>query len=153
MIDIPEIIHTTAQPAAVIHLTVPRSEIQKVMGPGYAELMSTLDAQGIKPAGRWFTHHFRMQPETFDFEIGVPVAEPVKAAGRVNPGELPARRVARTIYHGPYEGLSSAWGEFDRWIKANGLTPDGSVWERYVTDPGVESDSAKYETELMRPLV
>lgn len=51
-----------------------------------------------------------MDPDTFDFEVGVPVAAPVAAAGRVKPGELPAATVARTVYHGDYSGLGEAWG-------------------------------------------
>ena len=49
------------------------------MGPGYQELMDTLTAQGIQPTGPWFTHHLRMDPEVFDFELGVPIAAPVTA--------------------------------------------------------------------------
>jgi effector-binding domain-containing protein len=94
-----------------------------------------------------------MQPDVFDFEIGVPVAATVKQEGRVAPSEWPALRMVRTIYRGPFEGLPAAWGEFDKWNKANGHETDGSVWERYITDPSQEADSSKYETELMRPLV
>lgn len=42
------------QIAAVIHITVPRSEIRNVMAPGLAELMAAAAAQGLKPAGPWF---------------------------------------------------------------------------------------------------
>jgi len=92
------------------------------MGPGIAELLAAVAAQGIVPAGPWFTHHLRMDPATFDFEICVPVTAPVAASGRVKAGHLPATTVARTTYHGPYEGLGGAWGEFDAWIAANGHT-------------------------------
>ena len=53
------------------------------MGPGIAELMATVAAQGVKPAGPCILHHFAMHPDTFDFEIGVPVTCPVTLAGRV----------------------------------------------------------------------
>ena len=46
MLERPQIIQTTAQPIAVIRLTVPREEIQKVMGAGYRELMAAVAAQG-----------------------------------------------------------------------------------------------------------
>ena len=103
MLDKPHIAQTAAQATAVIRITVPREEIQNVMGSGYGELMAAVAAQGIAPAGPWFTHHLRNPADTFDFEIGVPVAAPVAAAGRVKPGELRAATVARTVYRGPYE--------------------------------------------------
>ncbi len=153
MIDTPHITETTAQPAAVIHLTIPREQIQEVMGPGIGEVYAAIAAQGIAPAGPWYSHHLRMDPEIFDFEIGVPVLAPVTAAGRVKPGQLPAATVARTIYHGDYEGLGAGWGEFMAWIEAEGLTQAPDLWECYLTDPGSDPDPNTWRTELNRPLV
>ena len=153
MLDKPQIVHTTTQHTAVIRLTIARAEIQKVMGPAIAEVMSTLAAQHLAPIGPVFSYHFRMDPEVFDFEVGVPVASPVSAQGRVQPGQLPAAVVARTIYHGPYEGLGAAWGEFIAWIAAAGHTQAPSLWETYAAGPESEPDSAAFRTELNRPLV
>src|ERR1700738_3101892 len=82
-LDLPQITQTAAQQTAIIRLTIPRREIRKVMGPGIRELMAAVAGQGVAPAGPWFTHHVRMDPEVFDFEIGVPVVTPVAAVGRV----------------------------------------------------------------------
>ena len=98
MIDTPAITTTREQATAVIHLTIPRAEIQQAMGPAHQELFSTLAAQGMTPAGPWFSHHFRMDPATFDFEVGVPVSGPVASTGRVASSRLPATRVVRTVY-------------------------------------------------------
>ena len=54
-----------------------------------------------------------MDPDTFDLEIGVPVTALVSVASRVKAGQSPAATVARTFYHGPCEGLGSAWAELD----------------------------------------
>lgn len=153
MLDAPHITQTETQLTAVIRLTVPREQIREVMGPGYQELMAVLADQGIAPAGPWLTHHLRMDPDVFDFEIAVPVTAPVSPAGRVRPGRLPAARVARTVYHGPYEGLPDAWGEFYGWITAQGLTPDDGLWEVYVAGPESGPDPANWRTELNRPLI
>src|SRR6266542_2106817 len=142
MLDTPQITEAAAQQTAVIHLTIPRAEIRNVMGPGIGELMAAIAAQGIAPAGPIFSHHLRMDPDTFDFEIGVPVTTPVAAAGRVKPGQLPATKVARTVYRGPYEGLGAAWGEFDAWIAAQGLKPGPDLWECYVAGPESGPDPA-----------
>jgi len=153
MLDKPQIAKTAAQPTAIIRLTFPREEIRNVMGPGIAELMAAVAAQGIAPAGPWFTHHLRMDPDTFDFEIGVPVTAPISAAGRVKAGQLPAATVARTVYHGAYEGLPSAWAEFIAWITAEGHTQGPDLWECYVAGPESNPDPAAWRTELNRPLI
>lgn len=153
MLDTPLITQSVAQITAIIRLTIPRDEIRNVMGPGFGELMATLAAQGIAPVGPLFSHHLRMDPDIFDFEISVPVTTPVAAAGRVRPSQLPATKVARTVYHGAYEGLGAAWGEFEAWIAANGYTPASDLWECYVTGPESNPDPATWRTELNRPLI
>jgi effector-binding domain-containing protein len=152
MIDTPEIVQTTAHPAAVIRLTIPRSEMRSAFGPAVQELMSTLAGQGVKPVGAVFAHHLRMPPDMWDFELGVEIASPVKAAGRVKPGQLPAAKVARTIYHGPYDGLPDAWGDFVTWMKANGHEQAEDLWEVYQVGPQSSPDPAQWRTELNRPL-
>ena len=153
MLDKPRIVQAEAQRAAIIRFTIPRAEIRNVMGPGIGELMAAVAAQGMAPAGPWFSHHLRMDPDTFDFEIGVPVTAPVAAAGRMKPGQLPATTVARTVYHGDYEGLGAAWGEFVAWIAANGHTPAPDLWDCYVSGPESSPDPAQWRTELNRPLI
>lgn len=153
MLENPHITRSVAQATAFIRLTVPRADIQKVMGPGLAELMSAIAAQGIAPAGPWFTHHLKMAPNIFDFEISVPVIAPVTPTGRVQAGVLPAAKVARTIYRGSYEELGNAWGKFMAWIAGNGHTPADNLWECYVTGPADDPDPNSWRTELNQPLV
>ena len=153
MLENPHVAKTATQQTAVIRLTIPRAEIRSVMGPAISEVMAAVSAQGMAPAGPVFSHHLMIDPDTFDFEVGVPVSAPISDAGRVKPGELPATTVARAIYRGPYEGLASAWGEFGRWIAAEGhqLAPD--LWECYVAGPESGPDPGTWRTELNRPLV
>jgi effector-binding domain-containing protein len=153
MIDKPEIVQTESQPAAIIRLTVPRSEMQAVMGSGIGEVIAAVIAQGIGPAGPVFSHHHRMVPDMWDFEIGVPVSGPVTPVGRVVAGELPAAKVARTVYHGDYEGLGDGWGELAAWITAEGLTVAPNFWECYLTNPDTTPDPADWQTELNKPML
>lgn len=153
MIDQPRLEQTQAHETAVIHLTVPREKIRDVMGPGRSELLAAVAAQGVATTGPWYTHHLSMQPETFDFELGVPVSKPIAATGRVRASQMPALTVARTIFQGDYAGLESAWAEFDRWIGAHGHKTRPDLWEVYLVGPEAETDPTKWRTELNRPLV
>ena len=153
MIETPRVTQSTAQQTAIIRFTIPRAEIQKVMGPAIGEVMSTVAAQGIGPVGPVYSYHLKMDPGIFDFEVGVPVSAPVTPTGRVKPGRLPATRVARTVYQGPYEELGSAWGEFEAWIKAQRHKPAPDLWECYLAGPESGPDSTKWRTELYRPLI
>ncbi len=152
MLDNPHVAVTAAQQTAVIRFTIPREEIQKVMGPAFQEVMDAVAAQGLAPAGPFFSHHFRMDAKVFDFEVGVPVHARITAAGRVLASQLPATRVATAVYRGPYEGLGPAWGEFTDWITAQGLQPADNLWEVYAAGPETGPDSANWRTEFFRPL-
>lgn len=147
------IVQTEAQSVAVIHITVPRDQMQEVMGPAIMESMSAATAQGIGPSGPVFAHHFGMTPGIFNFEVGVPVSSPVTPVGRVKPSELPAAKVARTLYTGPYEGLGEAWGEFHDLIEAAGHTLAPNLWERYLAGPATKTNPNDYETELNHPIL
>ena len=153
MLENPQITQSTAQVTAVIRMTVPREEMAKVMGPGIGEVMAAVQAQGIATTGAWFSHHLRMDPKVFDFEVGVPVASAVKPAGRVVPSSLPATKVARTVYQGPYEKLGAAWGEFSGWIEQQQLKTAEDLWECYLSGPESGSDPSQFRTELNRPLL
>ncbi len=152
MIDSPEIVTVPAQTVAMIPLKVPSKDIMTIMGPGITEVHSVLAAQGITPAGAWLTHHHRVPTDTFDFEICVPVTTAVEPAGRVIPGELRAARIARTVYHGGYEGLGNGWGEFMKWLETQGLNTADDLWEIYQTGPESGPDSSNYRTILNKPL-
>lgn len=152
MIDKPKVVETAAQSCALIHLVIPKPEIQTVMGPGIQELHAVLAAQGVAPAGSWFTHHYKIVPDSWDFEICLPVAKAVAPAGRVESGVWSAMRVARTIYRGGFEGLGEAWGKLAEWIAGRGLAPADDLYERYLVGPESGRPPAEWETELSRPL-
>ncbi len=153
MIEKPHVLKSEARKAAVIHVTVARELIRDVMGPGLDELLATLTDQYVPSAGPWYTHHFGVQPDKFDFEIGVPVNDIVFPTGRVRAGVFLGGKVARTVFHGDYSGLPGAWSELDDWIARRRLKPSQDFWEVYVVGPQVDPDPAHWRTELNRPLL
>jgi effector-binding domain-containing protein len=64
---------------------------------------------------------------------------------------LRAATVARSVYHGDYEGLADAWGELMTWIEARALTPADDLWECYTVGPETCDDPSDRRTELNRP--
>jgi hypothetical protein len=80
MIEPPRIVRTAAQPTAVIHITIPREEIRKVMGPGHQELMAAVAAQGL-----WECYaagpESNPDPASWRTELNRPLARPAQAHG------------------------------------------------------------------------
>lgn len=158
MIETPEIVQSQRLTAAVVHIACPREKMQSEVRPAINEILAALAAEGQRPAGPMFMHHLTMSRSNFDVEVGFPVSAPLRASGRVKPGELPAARVARTIYRGPYEGLFSAWDAFgkrlaaDKLVDPSVLSPITTLWERYLVGPETSSDPSQWRTELNLPL-
>jgi effector-binding domain-containing protein len=153
MIDPPWIEEMPEQAVAFIPITVARSQIQTVMMPGLSEIQSALSDQGLAPAGPWLTHHHYLKPDVFHFDICVPVTKSIKPQGRVRPGILDARKVARTIHRGPFEQLGQSWGAFMAWVSAQGLPACIDFFECYAKGAEASPDSAQWETELSVPLM
>jgi effector-binding domain-containing protein len=152
MIDTPQITQSARQRTAAIHVTVPRSEIGQAFPPAVAELLAALREQDIEPSGPLLSYHRQIPSDVFDFEIAFPVEQEVKASGRVFASEVPATKVARTIYRGPMEGLGGAWGELCNWMSASGHTTKPILWESYLVGPDKNPDPSAWQTELNWPL-
>lgn len=153
MISPPAITQSAEQHTACIRLHIPRAQMMQAFGPAVAELVATLQAQGLVPQRAVFAHHLKITEEHFDFEVGFITDTPVQPAGRVKPGRWPAQKVARTVYQGPYQGLPAAWGEFTRWMLAQELAQADDLWEHYLTGPQSGTDPSNWQTELTRPLM
>jgi effector-binding domain-containing protein len=148
----PDIATIDSTGTAVVHLTTPEAELGGVFAPVIAEVMDAVAAQGLQPTGPLFARYFKMEGGMFELEIGVPVGRTVQKAGRVEPGELPRGRVARTIHAGAYDGLRQAWKDFGEWVHAEGYRPRGAFWERYLAGPTSNRDPNSWRTELVIPI-
>jgi effector-binding domain-containing protein len=153
MLSAPHVAQTSVRQVAAIRLNILRSEMPAYFGPAAQEIFASLAAQQVQPVGALFAHHFQMPPDRFDFELGIEVANPISAAGRVVASTLPALRVAHAIYTGPYAGLPNAWPAFRQWIASQGLKHAENLWELYAVGPQSTSNPAEYQTELFQPLV
>lgn len=153
MLESPQILQITAKPTAVIRFTIPDKDCPKIFGSAVAEIMIAIAEQGIQPTGAFFSHHLKMPSQIFDFEVGVPVASPIKETDRVKASQLPATSVARALYRGPYEELGTAWNEFNSWIAENNLVAGDTLWECYEAGPESSNDSKKWITQFNRPLI
>lgn len=152
MLTPPEIVASPFQRAAVIRLIVPRIELAQRFSLALAEILATLADQRLAPVGPAFAHYLRITHSHADFEVGLPIDHAIRPCGRVDPGQLRACTVARSVHQGPWSSLCDAWTDFDRWLAPQPHTPAADVWERYLTDPLSTPDPTQHRTELNRPL-
>lgn len=157
MIDRPKVVQYEGRPAAVVHLELPRDELKTEMAPAINEVLAVLAGQGVSPAGPLFAHHLTQSNEKFDLEVGFPVTEVINEAGRVQSSRLPSGAMAHSCHIGPYEGLFSAWREFDEWFRSDeaskmNLKKGATLFEIYAIGPETTENASEWRTELYQTL-
>ena len=83
-------------------------------------------------------------------EIGVEVAAPFAAIGRVVSSSLPAGRVATTTHRGAYEEIGLAHQAIIDWCDRHGLQRTGARWEIYGHATEHEADQEVEVYYLLR---
>ncbi|MEP6987993.1 MAG: GyrI-like domain-containing protein [Chloroflexota bacterium] len=159
MVTDPKIAPRPEQPYASIRTLVTMDEFGSVIQPLHSEVMQWLKQQGIAPTGAPFIRYNVIDMAAkLDVEMGWPTEKLLTGTDRITTDVLPAGNYAALLYTGHYDGLYDAnrvlieWGR-DNHIEWDGSTsPKGDVFagrvENYITDPGEEPDSSKWETEV-----
>jgi effector-binding domain-containing protein len=124
------------------------------------EVFAWLGARGLEPAGApFFKYNVIDMERELEVEAGVPVDAPVAGDGDVLAGILPAGRYATVTHTGHPAELVDATAALLAWADREGLAWDvvdsdrGQRWgcrlEVLNTDPSVEPDMHKWETDLV----
>jgi DNA-binding transcriptional MerR regulator len=145
--------HRDVQPTARVLIRTRVDDLAAVIGPAYADLFTALAAQQVAAAGPAGARYFGDDPDDdLDVELFIPVDRPVRAHGRVAPGELPAALLAATVHTGGYDSVCVAYHSLGRWIAEHGRELAGPAEERYLVPPGPGSAPADLCTELAWPI-
>jgi hypothetical protein len=127
------------------------------------ELAGALAGHGHTPAGAPFFRYLEIRGESMTVQVGVPVVAGAALSADAVPfptesGELPAGRYACLTHLGPFDGLMAATEQLLTWAEEQGLRFDSDTvdgverWaarlEIYRTDPRIETDPNRFETEL-----
>jgi hypothetical protein len=154
----PRVVARAAQPYVALARTTGVAGL-RAAAHALPTVLAWLERRGEAPAGPPFFRYLTVEmPERVDVEVGVPTAGELAVSDGLTAGRLPAGDYATLTYHGAPSGLVRAtavlleWGarEDVRWD----ITPTGAGerWgarlEIYRTDPAVEPDPDRWETEL-----
>lgn len=135
--------------------TVPSTDkISAKLGEMYGKLMGYLKKNEVEPAGMplavW--HEFAPEKNKIDMEAALPVSKELKGEGEIKFGKTYEGKVASVIHWGSYESSEATYKAIEKWMKDNKKTAAGPPWEVYITDPGMEKDTAKWQTEIVFPI-
>lgn len=142
-----------AQPTLVIKATTTMEEYGAVLAQILPEVWQFAVARSIEPSGPPFARFLAFHPDdTGELEAGIPIPSTIAGEGSVEASELPAGEAAMVVYTGPYDQIGEAHMALGAWVRENRRETAGPSWESYITDPGSEPDSAKWQTEVYWPI-
>jgi effector-binding domain-containing protein len=147
----PEMRDLEEQLVAVIPVTTTVKDIPNALGEAYQELDAALKAAGLEWGGPPFTRYLSFGPE-ISLEAGCPISRAFPTSGRVAIARLPAGQAATAMHLGPYDTISTTYDTLMAWMESEGHAPAGPMWEVYLTDPDMEPDPQKWQTEVFIPV-
>lgn len=159
--DVPEIVYTvetttvTALPCLTILDSADFSDMSAIgtkYGDMYHEIGEYMAKNKLTMAGAPFGIMIKTEGTKYIWEAGIPTDKLGKSAGRIVAKNTYSGDVATVKYYGSYEKTEPAWQAAFKWVAENGKTQNGNPWEVYVSDPGNEKDTAKWETDIYIPI-
>lgn len=159
MLSEPKIVERPAQSYVCIRRSVGMNDITKVADKMTGEFFARLGQRGVAPAGAPFFKYNSFDGNgQIELEWGVPVPADTEGDDLLKAGTLPGGRYVSAMHTGPFGGLREATAKVLAWVEDNDLeldqktTRDGESFgcrmEIYFTDPRVEPDSSKWQTEI-----
>lgn len=130
-----EMVETQAQPTLVLRAVTPVTELPKLLGKAFMDIVTHIMELGEQPVGPAFVGYFNMDMERLELEIGFPVSKPLPGKGDIEASQIPAGKQVTCMYKGPYMGMPPAYEEIKQWIKDNGYKAIGTVYEYYYNSP------------------
>ena len=153
----PSIVERAAQPYLAIPCTVTMTTIAEA-ADRLPTLLQWAATRGIAPVGAPFIKYDVIDmAAALQVQVGFPSLA-VNGEGEVVAGTLPAGRYVSVVHTGPPASLAGATRELLEWAAAEALSFDvtptaaGDAWgarlEVFLTDPRVEPDIERWQTEL-----
>jgi effector-binding domain-containing protein len=133
-----------------------QSSVQKIgqdMGFMFEQVYGYLGKKGIQPAGPPIALYFSEPGPEWAIGVAVPVPEGTPGQGTIESTTLPGGKMVSAMHIGPYEKLSESWDELSAWMKKSEYRPAGPGREVYILGPPQESEPAKFQTELLWPVL
>jgi effector-binding domain-containing protein/uncharacterized membrane protein len=130
------------------------NSVSAQMGKSYGELMSMLGRAKVEMTGPPMCLYPMYDASTKEMEMvcALPVAANAKVLGKYKVMQTNGGPAIKAIHMGSYHKLEETHNQIDKYMSFKNLEPNGPPMEVYITDPGKESDTAKWITEVYYPV-
>jgi effector-binding domain-containing protein len=147
--DIQEMDWTERTYAASKKTNLAMDKIQPFFAENFPKLFADVQKDKIAPQSAPSAIYYSWDEKTMSGDmvaaVGIPNGTKVKGWETI---VVPAGKVLFVSYYGPYRQIGDAHMAIGNYIKEKNLTKGDMVVEEYITDPGAEKDSTKWQTNI-----
>lgn len=118
----------------------------------YKKISLFLKSKNLSPSGNPLAVFHNYSNRNFDIEAGLPVPSMIPIPEGLNCSAKAAQRAIMIKYFGSYKRISSAYAALQTYLNNNDLEMSGPGWEEYITNPTLEADLNKRQTNIYYPI-
>lgn len=127
-------------------------EISKAMGAAYGAIMTSITSNNLEMEGYPLAIATSYSETELSMICGIPVVDgSTIEGGDVTIMQSPDGYAIKALHFGDYAQLETTHEQINQYAIYYGYELTGNPWEIYVTDPGVETDTSKWVTEVYYP--
>jgi effector-binding domain-containing protein len=130
------------------------SDLGNKMGQMFGEIMAVMEKVKAEQTGAPLSMYYKWDEvnQFTVFENAIPVNKEVAGKGRVQYKVLPGMKAVMGTHFGAYDKTMYMYMAMDEYMKDFKLVQIGGPIEEYVTDPVMEPDTAKWQTNIYFPV-
>jgi len=118
----------------------------------YNKISVFLKSNNLPPAGSPIAVFHSYTGRIFDIEACIPVASMMEVPNGMKCSVTNVKKSIMVKHFGPYKSISSAYNALQTYMTNMDLQISGPGWEEYITNPLMEADSNKWQTNIYYPL-
>jgi len=136
---------------AGIRQVVGFADMEKFFGQSYAQIGAALSSGAVNPAEYTSALYFDWDEKNMKADVAAVIGVDngkTKLKG-LTAFTVPAGKAVKVTFGGSYDQMKSVHEAINKYIQEKGLEMAGNVIEEYLTDPMVEKDMAKWQTNVI----
>lgn len=133
--------------------TINQMQMSNIHGKLYGEINSFMDENNIVSDLAPIVIYHYWSDTLIDIEAGIQLKDSVKFSNdRVKLNFIATGNYVTATHYGVYERMPETYFSINEWMRKNEVQVVGPPWEVYVTDPALEPNPEKWETQINFPI-
>ncbi|MCB9361706.1 MAG: hypothetical protein H6587_08830 [Flavobacteriales bacterium] len=133
--------------------TINQMQMSNIHGKLYSEINGFMDEHNIVSDLAPLVIYHYWSDTLIDIEAGIQIKDSINITNdRVKLNYIGIGSYVTATHYGVYERIPETYFSINEWMRKNKVQVIGPPWEVYITDPAVEPNPEKWETQINFPI-